>query len=292
MIDNIKDKFVFIQRIPSHSSDGGRLERSGSHDSSEVGRANLIFQKYAVVPLLTIIIYFITKNPFTGSLRLQFTLLSIIALLIFGYSLKKKGVSVIQNVKFNYLLTITVLFLIASTGWFFSPFFFVLYLWAIFLAFIFSPTVSLSFIITLVILFSFNIGEVDLAYDFMIVLSLLTTIPLSLYLRKEYLRLKESEKEILVLQKQKENFNSTVEEVLANKINSIAVALRQPINDIKQLAFRMENVKEKQKLEEERERILASSEEALRVLKEFEEASTGKKLAVNPGSPQAVPETS
>lgn len=234
------------------------------------------------MPLITILIYFLTKNPFTSSLRLQFTLVSFIGLLVYGYSLRKKGLSVIQNVKFNYLLTIVVLFLIASTGWFFSPFFFVLYLWAIFLAFIFSPAVSLSFIITLVILFSFNIGEVDLAYDFMVVLSLLTTLPLSLYLRKEYLRLKESEKEILVLQKQKENFDSTVEEVLANKINSIAVDLRQPINDIKQLAYRLEDVKNKKQFDESKERIIASSEEALRVLKEFEEQVTGEKLVVNP----------
>lgn len=257
MSENIREKPVLIHRIP-----------------------NLI--KYLIVPLITIIIYFLSKNPFTSGLRLQFTLLSIIALLIFGSFLKKKRVACTQNVKFNYLLTVVVLFLIASTGWFFSPFFFVLYLWAIFLAFIFSPAVSLSFIITLVLLFSFNIGEVDLAYDFMIVLSLLTTIPLSSYLRKEYLRLKESEKEILVMQKQKENFNSTVDEILANKISNIAVNLRQPINDIKQLAFRMGDVKEKQKLEQDRKAILASSEEALRVLKEFEEQSTGKKLLVNP----------
>ncbi|MBI2074609.1 MAG: hypothetical protein HYT83_02090 [Candidatus Levybacteria bacterium] len=260
--------------------------------STQRGEPKGLLPGGVAMPVITILVYFLTKNPLTGNLKLQFTLLSIIALLVFGYFLKKKGLSVIQNVEFNYLLTVAVLFLIASTGWFFSPFFFVLYLWAIFLAFIFSPTASLGFIITLVILFSFNIGQVDLAYDFMIVLSLLTTIPLSLYLRKEYLRLKESEKEILVLQKQKENFNSIVEEVLANKISSIAANLRQPINDIKQLAFRMGDIKEKQKLETDRERILASSEEALRVLKEFEEQSTGKKLVVNPGSPQAAPGTS
>ncbi|MBI2314954.1 hypothetical protein HYU93_02750 [Candidatus Daviesbacteria bacterium] len=254
---------------------------------------NFLSQPFICMPAVTILIYFLTKNPFTGSLRLQLTLLSFIALLIYGYILKKKGVRLVEDIKFRYLLTVVVLFLIASTGWFFSPFFFVLYLWAIFLAFIFSPKASLSFIITLVILFSFNIGEVDLAYDFMIVLSLLTTIPLSLYLRKEYLKLKESEKVILVLQKEKENnINSAIEEILANKINNIAVNLRQPINDIKQLSFRMADIKEKQKLEINRERILASSEEALRVLKEFEEQSTGKKLVVNPGSPQVAPETS
>lgn len=243
---------------------------------------NFMSQSYIYMPVITLLVYFLSKNPFTSSLRLQFALLSLIALLVYSYFLKKRGTPYIEDTKFRYLLTIVVLFLVASTGWFFSPFFFVLYLWAVFLAFLFSPKASMSFVITLVILFSFNIGDVDRAYDFMVVLSLLTTIPLSLFLRKEYIKLKESQKEILVLQKQKENFNSTVEEVLANKISSMAVALKQPINDIKQLTFRMEDEKVKQKLELDRERILASSEEALRVIKEFEEQSTGKKLMVNP----------
>lgn len=239
--------------------------------------------QYFLFPLITVLIYLLTKNPLTSGLKLQFTLLSLICLLSFGYSLKRKGKSPIQDSRFNYLLTVAVLFLIASTGWFFSPFFFTLYLWPIFLAFIFSPVVSLSFIITLILLFSFNIGEVDLAYDFMIVLSLLLTIPLSLYLRKEYLRLKETEKEILVLRKQKENFTSAIEDVLANKISNLAVNLRQPINDIKQLTFAMKDARGREKLEQDRKEMLVSAEEALRVLKEFEEQATGKKLLINPG---------
>jgi len=232
--------------------------------------------------LLPLGVFFLTKNPVTGSYSLQMTLVILIILCMYLFALRRKGEAVLHNRRFIYLTTIFILFLVVSTGWFFSPFFFLLYLLGIVLAFIFPVQISTGFIITLVILFSFNIGEVDLAYDFLIVLSLLLTIPLSLFLRKEYLKLKEAENEILVLQKEKENNINTVEAILANKINNVAVNLKQPINDIKQLAFRMGDIKEKQKLETNRKRILASSEEALRILKEFEEQSTGKKLVVNP----------
>src|SRR3989344_8889018 len=257
----------------------GRLESNENKTNEGKNGISSILKPYIVIPAITIAIFLLTKLPAISLFKLQLTVLSFFVFVVYSYFLKKKGVPRIADKRFIYLLVTVVLFLVASTGWFFSPFFFVLYLLAIFLAFIFSSSVSIAFVGVLVALFFFNIGEVALAYDFMIVLSLLTTIPLSLYLRKEYLRLKESEKEILVLQKEKENnINSTVEEILANKINNVAVNLRQPVNDIKQLAFRMGDIKEKQKLETDRERILASSEEALRVLKEFEEESTGKKL--------------
>ena len=142
-----------------------------------------------------------------------------------------------------------------------------------------SPAVSAGFIATLVGLFSFNIGEVDLAYDFLIVLSLLLIIPLSIYLRKQFLKLKEAQKDILVLNSdQKREFQNKLEEVLANKVNNFAVEIRQPINDIKQLSYKLEASQTKEDFEERKKRIIASSEGALRMLKDFEEEATGKKL--------------
>ena len=262
----------------------GRLESNENKTNEGKNGISSILKPYIVIPAITIAIFLLTKLPAISLFKLQLTVLSFFVFVVYSYFLKKKGVPRIADKRFIYLLVTVVLFLVASTGWFFSPFFFVLYLLAIFLAFIFSSSVSIAFVGVLVALFSFNIGEVDLAYDFMIVLSLLTTIPLSLYLRKEYLKLKENEKEILVLQKQKENFNNKIEEVLANTVNNFSVNLRQPINDIKQLAYRMEDVKDKKEIDKNRERIAASSEEALRLLKEFEEQSTGKRLLSNPDS--------
>jgi len=138
--------------------------------------------------LLTGGIFLFTKNPLTSRFSLHFTLLSLLVFLVYVYRTKKQGKAVKETKTFFYLTTVLILFLVASTGWFFSPFFFSLYLLAIFLAFVFPPPVSFGFVFTLVGLFSFNIGEIDLTYDFLVVLSLLTVLPLSFYLKKEYLR--------------------------------------------------------------------------------------------------------
>lgn len=240
------------------------------------------FKPVLIAFFLAIAIFILTKNPLTGPFKLQMALLSLLLLVIYGFWQAKKDQSATKSPTFIFILTSTVLFLVGATGWFFSPFFFTLYLLTIVLAFVFSPAVSFGFVAALVGLFSFNIGEVDLAYDFLVVLSLLTTIPLSLYLRKEYLRLKEAEKEILVLEKEKRQYQTSVEEVLANKINSFAVNLRQPINDVKLLAYRLKNLKNNAEIEKYRQRIITSSEESLHLLKSFEEEATGKKLLSTP----------
>lgn len=241
-----------------------------------------------LIILITLGIFALTKNPLTGPFKLQMLLLVILTCAFYWFSLSRKGISAFTSSSFVYLFIALVLFLVDATGWFFSPFFFTLYLVGIALALMYSPTVSISFIVTLVILFSFNIGDVDLAYDFLIILSLLTTIPIGLFLRREYLKLKESNKEILVLKHDQEHYKNKLEEVLANTMNNFAVNLRQPLNDIKQLAYLMEKAKGKDG-ETDRERIIASSEEALRMLKDFEEETTGKKLLTNAEAPLLHP---
>ncbi len=209
-------------------------------------------------------------------------LVALIVLAIYVYKRKRSGEGIAKTKTFIYLTLITILFLVGATGWFFSPFFFSLYLSVILLAFIFPLNVSISFALTLVALFAFNIGDVDLAYDFLIVLSLVTTIPLSIYLRKEYLKLKESEKEILILKKQEEFYKTKVEEVLSNTITNFSANLKQPLNVIKQLIYRFPKIKSKKDQEKYVERIRNSSEEVLRSLKKFELETTGKLLTATP----------
>lgn len=238
------------------------------------------FRSALPVIFLTILIFFVTKNPLTSGIKLYLSLLSILVFVV--YLASKRGEAVKDIKRFVYLLISVILLLVAATGWFFSPFFFSLYLLGILIAFIFSNTASVGFILSLVILFSFNIGDVDLAYDFLVVLSLITVLPLGYYLRKEYLHLRELEKDILVIKKEATSMQSQVEEVLANKITAFAVNMRQPINDIKQLTYQLEKKRGKKAIEISRERIITSSEEALRVLKEFEEQSTGEKVISTP----------
>jgi len=234
-----------------------------------------------IIICITGIIFLLTHNPLTSPFKLQMALVCLVVFLLYYYINTKKEASLINHQIIYYLMTATIIFLVASTGWFFSPFFFSLYLLAIMLAFVFPPPAFLGFIAILVSIFSVNIGEVDITYDFLIVLSLLTTIPLSFYLRKEYLRLKESSKEILVLEKDRKKSENKVEEILANVVNNFAVNLRQPLNMAKQWAYQLEEAKSKQQKAKDRERIIVSVEESLRMLKKFEEDVTGKKLLSN-----------
>lgn len=242
------------------------------------------FRDIAIVATITIGAFALTRNPFTGPYALQMTLVALLAFLFYAYFSKKtRGAVGIKT--FALLLATFIVFLVGSTGWFFSPFFFSLYLLAVLLAFIFSFATAASFVACLAGLFSVNIGEVDLAYDFLVVLSLVATIPLIYYLRREYLRLKEAEKEILILEEGKKEYRTKVEEILANAVGGFAANIRQPINNAKQLAYRLETLTDQEEITKHRRRIIASSEEALRLLKHFEEEATGEKLLSTPRTP-------
>lgn len=233
-------------------------------------------------PLITVVAYFLTKNSVTKGISLQITLLLLLILLGYTFFIKGKDKTKDYSKSYIYLLTTFFLFLIGSTGWSFSPFFFVLYLLAVMIAFVFSMSISLTFVAVLVVLFSFSIGEVDLAYDFMVVLSLVTVLPLSYFLRKEYIRLKQASKEILILEEQKKVYKEKVDEILANRVNNFSVNIRQPINDAKQLSYMIKKTDKKAEVDEIASKVIATSDEALRFLEEFEEDVTGKKLLSSP----------
>lgn len=235
-----------------------------------------IFKKIAIILGIVFGSYILTRNFFTAPFKLQLALASLVIFLVYVFSVKKR------DSVFFYLLTTFILFLVGATGWFFSPFFFTLYLTAIMMAFVFPPIISVGFVLALVGLFSFNIGEVDLSYDLLVVLSLLFTIPLSLYLRKEYLRLREKEKEILVLKEDKKEgkgqYGASIENILANKINNLTVNMEQPLNDIKGIAYLMGKHHASGETKKQIDRIITSSEEGLQMLKTFEKDVTSANL--------------
>ncbi|KKS81669.1 MAG: hypothetical protein UV58_C0018G0003 [Candidatus Wolfebacteria bacterium GW2011_GWC1_43_10] len=243
------------------------------------------------VVLLVLAVFLFTRNPITGTYRLQMLLTALIAWGVYGYLLGKKGKEVWANPTFVFLGEAAILLLVGATGWFFSPFFFVLYLYSFFLALMYTPAVSTAFVLTLVILFSFNIGEVDLTYDFLVVLSLLTVLPLSLYLRKKYLSLKQLEKEILILKEKQNPDLSTVEEVLANKVSEVCVNLRQPVTDLKQLVYHLPDVRDKTDREKHWEQVRSLTEETIRIINGFEKQATGRQLMSGPKTAVPAPRT-
>lgn len=239
--------------------------------------------------VITLLVFFLTRNPITKPLSLQMTLISLLVLgVYYVWNSRRSEAKTGPTSTFIYLLSVFLLFLIAATGWFFSPFFFLFYFLALGLAFMFDSLTSSVFVITLALLFSFNIGEVDLAYDFMVILSILAIIPVAIYLKKYYLKLKEAAKTILILEEQQRKYENSIDEVLANRMNNFSAVMRDPINNLKQLTYMMKQKPNAEQAAKYAEKMDISVEKALRLLKEFEQDTTGKKFISTEVKPRAA----
>lgn len=218
------------------------------------------------------LVFFLTRNPLTGPWRILFALTALLWLLVDSFLFAK------NNQKRKLFDTVLfALFLIGATNWFYSPFFFLFYLLTIGVTFILTPASSLGFTVSLVLIFMFNIGEVDVAYDSLVLLSLLGTFPIAMYLRKEYLRLQEGQKHILILEKQAKDANTTVEELLSNIVTYASAELRQPLINIKNYSSVLLTSKKlsMEKVREYLKKIYESSIIALKQINKFDEESTG-----------------
>lgn len=174
-----------------------------------------------------------------------------------------------------------ILLWVGTTGWFLSPFFYLLYLVAISLAFLFNTSVAFSFILVLVAILLPQIGGVKAQVDSVSLLSLFLVIPLAYYLRREYVAKIEREKKILVLEKEHKVMQSKVDEILTNKVVSLGAHLREPINDIRQIAMYAEKNGGPQDIKDY-DKIIISTGKAFELLKTFEEETTGKILVRTP----------
>lgn len=221
----------------------------------------------------TFLIYMLSIIPLTKPFQLH---LLIFVLIIFFSGLLFK----IKNRNFIVYSLMSVLLLSVSvTGWFLSPFFYWLYLGAIIIAFIYSQIISTLFIgVLILILLPSLIGSFDLGWNMLTLISLLLIIPLTYYLRREYLNLKEKEKQILILEKDHQTYKNEVDEILANKVSLLAVGLREKINDISQLSFvvdkAIQNPKERYMVDNIRKLAI----DAIKIIQKFEESATGKKM--------------
>jgi len=234
-----------------------------------------------IITFLTLVVFFLSKNPFSRQYSLQMTLVALIVLGVYRFIESRKSDSFRNGVisqPLAYLLTIFILFLIAATGWFFSPFFFLFYFLALGLAFVFGTVTSSAFVITLALLFSFNIGEIDIGYDFMVILSVLSIIPLGIYLKREYLNLKEASKAIMVIEKEKQKNLDSIETLLSNKVNNFSAVVREPVNDIKQFSYMLQQKTTPEEAREYSSKIDQSLEKIFHMLNQFEADATGKKF--------------
>ncbi len=144
----------------------------------------MISKQTFLIILGTVIVYAITKTQLLLPYSFPAVIFLFLGLILTTLYLRSKKTLLKNKLLITYFLFITILLLIGSTGWFFSPFFFLLYPLTILTSFLFSTKDSYVLAATIAGLFIVNIGEVDLVYDILVILSYLTVIPLIHFLRK------------------------------------------------------------------------------------------------------------
>ena len=221
------------------------------------------------------LIVFGLSSFFNNGQWLIFTALFLLvtAIVLYFIPSKPRGLSIT-------VWTLLVLALIASTNWFYSPFFFALYLLAITLGFLYTPLTATVFTAALLIIFSLSFGEQDMAYDFLVFLSLLSVIPITVALRRNYLIVQQEKKGILILENDKRKSGITsLDAILENRVNKIGVTLRQPITYIKQgLHLLIKGKLTEQEADDILSRMQKSADELFTLVKEFERGATNNDL--------------
>ena len=220
-----------------------------------------------ILPGITLTIFILT----THNLTKPFAFIAFI--ICFGYFL---SVFLFRKRKFIVIFYsgfISILFLIGSTGWFHSPFFSYLYITAIAIAFLFDSLTSSLFVAVIIGVFLPHIGEKDLFLDILSLGSLLFLVPLSHYLSKKYLNLKVGEKKIMILEEDNKKTKDSFEKIMTNKISLLAANIREPLNDIKQLAY---YIKQTKKIEDEK--IISLVDKTVGIIDDFEKKATGVKI--------------
>lgn len=233
------------------------------------------------IALLTLGVYLLTTSPATKQIVSTFYL-TYILLAVVGIAYWPFIRSTLSNelIRKTYLLVVFVSLMlwIGVTGWFVSPFFYFLFLIAIVLGFVYSTFTTLLFVVVLIGIFLPNVGSIDFSLDFVTVLTLASVVPLTHFLQTEYLHIKQTENKILILKDEEKTIRNQVDHVLANKISKFAVDLREPVNDVRQVALQaIKNIQHKE-AREAFHKIAILSRESLDQIEMFEEASTGQSL--------------
>lgn len=233
------------------------------------------------VAVTTLCVYFLTvlplTSPFVSSLFMVYIFVAAAGILYWPFARTSMTSNTVRSLYFGAIF-VSLLLWVGVSGWFFSPFFYFLYLLAIMLSFIYSPVTTLAFALVLTGLFVPNIGSVDLTVDLITVLSLLSVVPLTHFLQHEYLQLKQTEKKVLILEEKGRDLKNKVDEVLANKITNFAVNLKQPVNDLRQVALVTLKGKRGEDVKDALHKIAILGRESLDQIEVFEESVTGKEL--------------
>lgn len=210
-------------------------------------------------------------------------ILPFLALVLAGVLLALRFSARVRPTTKMLLWALVVLALVGSTGWFFSPFFFALYLLGIALGFLYSVEVAVAFTVALLTTFVFSgvVGEVSPTHDFLTLLSLLSVIPITIGLRRSFLLVQQAKKGILILEPDEKlpSGITSLDAILRNQVNRVGLLLRQPLTYVKQgLSLLAEGKLSEDEYQETLPRMRKSVEDLFTIVKEFESETTKNAL--------------
>jgi hypothetical protein len=166
-----------------------------------------------------------------------------------------------------------LLVLVQNTGWFFSPLLFILYLATVAICLLFSFLPAGLFLVSLAFLFSSYIDRTSSTYDIVRIGAMFTSLPLSFIFSREFLRLKESEKQIIILKDEREHYKSELERLQKNKLVWNDLMLRQSLATARNFVLYWDSNSAglPPKLQRDLKRVSNKLDEALHFIKQFEE---------------------
>lgn len=197
-------------------------------------------------------------------------LLSLVFGVVVHYQQEKKHLT---NRVFFGVVVLTILFLVQNTGWFYSPLLFLLYLATLVTILLYSFWAGAFFLVSISVLFLSYIDRSTPWYDYVRIASFFTALPLSVVFSAEFLRLKESEKQILILKKESIQYKNELERLKRNRLVWNDVLLRQSLATARNFALYWDsnNSGLPPKLQRDLKRIGKKLDEALSDIKKFEE---------------------
>ncbi|OGK21971.1 hypothetical protein A3C23_00360 [Candidatus Roizmanbacteria bacterium RIFCSPHIGHO2_02_FULL_37_13b] len=235
------------------------------------------------VLVVTVLTYLFTVHPMIRPLTLKFFVFYCY-FTFFGsfyyFAIRSKNSKTNTTSIFIYLLTATALLLVGATGWFRSPFFYMIYLLAIFYSHIFSRTIALVFVFVITGLLIPEVARDSFLFDNIRLLTLLLIVPVVEIFQNTFLNLKEQQKKILILESSKtDDKTDVVGQITGNKVHRLAFHLRARIGDIKQFAFLLKKNRNSKKTNIYGKDIVDISDEMLTEIDKFEKQTTGEKIA-------------
>lgn len=165
-----------------------------------------------------------------------------------------------------------LLTLVQDTGWFYSPLLFLLFLAVVVTVLLYSFWAGAFFLVSLTVLFLSYVDQTTPWYDYLRIAAFFTALPLSVVFSSEFLRLKESEREILVLRRESTETKDELERLRRNRLIWNDVLLRQSLATARNFALYWDSNSSglPPKLQRDLKRMTKKLDEALENIKKFE----------------------